>query len=97
MEFLDFGAEGIHFKTECCGAVLLIPSDKQSLGPRVDNHGGGILLLRSEEQNSDPRRGHNKEEILLTVHGFKQLCMAANTDKARRVRDYYISMLYGPS
>ncbi len=30
-----------------------------------------------------PRGGHNKEEIILTVHGFKQLCMAANTDKAR--------------
>ena len=29
---------------------------------------------------------------LLTVHGFKQLCMAANTDKARKVRDYYIAM-----
>ena len=32
------------------------------------------------------------KNVLLTVHGFKQLCMAANTDKARKVRDYYIAM-----
>ena len=36
--------------------------------------------------------GQNKEQVLLTVHGFKQLCMVANTDKARKVRDYYIAM-----
>ena len=28
----------------------------------------------------------------MTVHGFKQLCMAANTENARKVRDYYIAM-----
>ncbi|PNG99378.1 hypothetical protein TSOC_014845, partial [Tetrabaena socialis] len=39
-----------------------------------------------------PLGGSNKEQILLTIHGFKQLCMAANTDKGRRVREYYISM-----
>ncbi len=32
------------------------------------------------------------EITLLTVHGFKQLCMQAGTDKARRVRDYYLTM-----
>ena len=49
------------------------------------------LLLQPQEQTTG-RGGHNKECILLTIHGFKQLCMAANTDKARRVRDYYITM-----
>lgn len=34
----------------------------------------------------------SKEQVLLTVNGFKQLCIAANTDKARRVREYYIAM-----
>jgi phage anti-repressor protein len=53
---------------------------------------GASLLLRSEEQTSDPRGGHNKEDVRMTVHGFKQLCMAANTDKSRRIRDYYIAM-----
>jgi hypothetical protein len=30
--------------------------------------------------------------IMLTPNGFKQFCMAANTEEARRVREYYISM-----
>ncbi|PNH02084.1 hypothetical protein TSOC_011967 [Tetrabaena socialis] len=40
----------------------------------------------------NPLGGRPKEQTLLTIHGFKQLCMAANTDKGRRVREYYISM-----
>ncbi|PNH03000.1 hypothetical protein TSOC_010985 [Tetrabaena socialis] len=51
-----------------------------------------FLLLPKEEQKAEPRGGSNKEQILMTIHGFKQLCMAANTDKGRRVREYYISM-----
>ncbi len=44
-----------------------------------------ISLLRSEERVYG---GQNKEKVLMTVHGFKQLCMKADTDKARRVREY---------
>ena len=36
--------------------------------------------------------GQNKETLLLTIDGFKQLCMSANTPKAMRVRMYYINM-----
>lgn len=36
--------------------------------------------------------GRNKEAIFLTVVGFKSLCMAVNTDTAKRVREYYINM-----
>ena len=61
---------------------------------------GEILLRQLAEQDSDHWGGHNKETVLMTVHGFKQLCMAAkrsfagsfaasNTEAARRVRDYY--------
>lgn len=32
------------------------------------------------------------EGVMLTVHGFKHMCMAASTDKARRVREYYPTM-----
>ncbi|PNG98982.1 hypothetical protein TSOC_015247, partial [Tetrabaena socialis] len=52
----------------------------------------GFLLLPKEEQKAEHRGGSNKEHILLTIHGFKQLCMSANTEKGRRVREYYISM-----
>jgi hypothetical protein len=35
------------------------------------------------------------QTVVMTVHGFKQLCMVANTDKSRRIRDYYIAMEAG--
>ncbi|PNH12536.1 hypothetical protein TSOC_000505 [Tetrabaena socialis] len=54
--------------------------------------GGRFLLRQKAEQKSEPRGGSNKEQILLTIHGFKQLCMSANTEKGRRVREYYIGM-----
>ena len=40
-----------------------------------------------ERNNPNPERRY-----LLTVNGFKRLCMAAETDKAKRVREYYITM-----
>ncbi|PNG85898.1 hypothetical protein TSOC_015326, partial [Tetrabaena socialis] len=59
----------------------------------AENPLGGQFLLRPKaEQKDEHRGGSNKEHILMTIHGFKQLCMAANTDKGRRVREYYISM-----
>ena len=66
---------------------------------------GGVVLLITEEQASKrdhpggfpptcgkPIGGRPSQHIIMTEHGFEQLCMAANTDKARRVRDYYIAM-----
>lgn len=35
---------------------------------------------------------HNKERILLSPNTFKELCLLANTDKAKRIRMYYIRM-----
>ena len=58
------------------------------------------LLLRPQEQvpNTDATgrnlggAGLNKETILLTVNGFKMFCMMAGTEKAKRVRMYYIAI-----
>jgi hypothetical protein len=47
-----------------------------------------VLLPQVGEQKQDGRGGVNKESVVMTVHGFKQLCMQAGTEKARRVRDY---------
>lgn len=33
-----------------------------------------------------------KETILLTVRGFKQLCLTSKTERARSIREYYLSM-----
>ena len=36
--------------------------------------------------------GHNRERIMLTVSGFKHLCMVAGTAQAMKVREYYLTM-----
>jgi phage anti-repressor protein len=46
------------------------------------------FLLRRENLHG----GRPAMQVMLTVNGFKQMCMLANTDAARQVRDYYISM-----
>ena len=82
--------EGVDFK------VLLSQSGKQ-----VGNtNSTSDLLSRSKEQvgnvNADGRNlggaGLNKETIFLTVNGFKAFCMLAGTEKAKRVRQYYIAI-----
>ena len=40
----------------------------------------------------NPLGGRPTQEYLLTPNGFKQLCMVADTTKARQVREYYIAM-----
>lgn len=40
----------------------------------------------------NPLGGRPTQDYLLTVHGFKQLCMAADTVKSREVREYYLAM-----
>lgn len=36
--------------------------------------------------------GHNKMKTMMTVKTFKKLCMKAGTEKADKVRDYYLKM-----
>ena len=36
--------------------------------------------------------GQNKETILMTVHGFKHLCMSVRTERGRETRRYFIMM-----
>ncbi len=50
------------------------------------------LLLNPQKQTSAARGGHNKETILLTVDGFKELCMMVGTDRGRQTRSYYLKM-----
>jgi phage anti-repressor protein len=53
------------------------------------------LLLTTEEQvGKEGTRwgGHNRERIMLTVRGFKELCVMANTEHGKRMRHYYMTM-----
>lgn len=42
--------------------------------------------------DDDGRGGHNKDVIMMTVRGFKKLCMSSGTEKGQEVREYYIAM-----
>lgn len=52
------------------------------------------LLRFGPEQDQDVVNvgAHNKERILLSPNTFKELCLLANTEKAKRIRMYYIRM-----
>jgi phage anti-repressor protein len=36
--------------------------------------------------------GHNKENIILKINTFKDFCMRASTEKAKRIRNYYLKL-----
>ena len=51
------------------------------------------LLFRRDEQKKDENRGgHNKEDIMLNVDTFKNLCMLAKTDRGKAIRKYYVKL-----
>ncbi len=60
----------------------------------VDGQHFKTLRIQADKQTGEAqgRGGTNKERVLMTVNGFKQFCMAANTDKAKLIREYYITM-----
>ena len=70
--------------------VLLCRSAKQNPHESYNN----VLLHSLVEQNPphDTRGGINREQVLMTVKGFKKFCLAAGTEKARRLHEYYITM-----
>ena len=49
-----------------------------------------VALLRTEKRKNEG--GFNKEEILLNVDTFKNLCMIVKTDKGKEIRKYYIKL-----
>lgn len=52
-----------------------------------------ILLTRAGKQDeSNVHGGHNKEEIVMTIDGFKRFCMKAKTQKADEIHAYYIKL-----
>ena len=51
-----------------------------------------LLLQPQKQTSSDPRGGFNKESIMLNVDTFKNLCMIARTEKAKKIRMYYVKM-----
>lgn len=48
-----------------------------------------IIILRMEGQI---QAGYNKEDVLLNVNTFKNLCMTAKTKKGKEIRRYYLKL-----
>ena len=67
-------------------ANLLLPPQQQVL-----THGGHNLFLSKEKQVLT-HGGHNKQTIMMTINTFKEMCILANTPKAKQVRMYYLKM-----
>jgi len=52
-----------------------------------------LLFPMEKQKNTDETRGgHNREDIMLNVDTFKNLCMIAKTGKGREIRKYYVKL-----
>ena len=49
-----------------------------------------VALFHTEKRKNEG--GHNKEDIMLNVDTFKNLCMIAKTEKGKSIRKYYIKL-----
>lgn len=47
-----------------------------------------------DKQDTEQKKhgGHNKQTILLSIKTFKSFCMKAQTQKAKKIHDYYLKM-----
>lgn len=50
------------------------------------------VRIQRIQEVSNMHGGQNREKILLTTNAFKELCLCANTDTSKRIRQYYIKM-----
>jgi phage anti-repressor protein len=53
-----------------------------------------VLLFPMEKQKTteETRGGHNKEEVMLNIDTFKNLCMIAKTSQGKDIRKYYVKL-----
>lgn len=49
-----------------------------------------IALVHTEKRKNEG--GANKEDVMLNIDTFKNLCMLAKTDKGKKIRSYYVKL-----
>lgn len=64
---------------------------KRALANCLEENVHYAITAATLEANSE-RGGQNKEEVKMTVHAFKRLCMAVKTERGEMVRGYYIAL-----
>lgn len=47
---------------------------------------------KKQKTTDETRGGHNKEDIMLNIDTFKNLCMIAKTNKGKEIRRYYVKL-----
>ena len=86
----------IGFEQKCHAKRLLINKFEINIHYEIIND-HTKLLSRSGERDVNKGKsaalaGENKEIILLTVECFKLLCFESQTDKSKKIRNYYITI-----
>ena len=52
-----------------------------------------MLIPKDEQNNTDETKGgHNKENVMLNIDTFKNMCMLVKTDKSKEIRKYYVKL-----
>jgi phage anti-repressor protein/DNA-binding transcriptional MerR regulator len=51
-----------------------------------------LFPMEKQKHTDETRGGHNKENIMLNVDTFKNLCMLAKTDRGKQIRKYYVKL-----
>ena len=59
----------------------------------TENEDYKIMLISSQKQDSYEKwGGSNKQKVMLNTDTFKNLCMLARTEKAKKIRMYYVKL-----
>jgi phage anti-repressor protein len=80
-KWLGFGKKG-----DCKN--LLSNNFKENEDYRVEK----LAAANAEASFTEQHGGQNKENILMTIHCFKKLCLKAKTKKSDEIHDYYIKL-----
>jgi phage anti-repressor protein len=66
--------------------------DYKTLLVRKDEQKHTYETFLEQKKTEESRGGYNKEQIMLNVDTFKNLCMIAKTEKGKEIRKYYVKL-----
>ena len=74
--------------------IVIFRTEKNLNGKDLSRKDEKTSLFPTEKQKhrDETRGGHNKEDVMLNVDTFKNLCMLAKTNKGKEIRKYYVKL-----
>ena len=92
--YLQYGDDNTHYVIDLDDAWIWLGFSRKDKAKRT--------LVNNFEQETDyiitlPRAGErtggqNKEQIMMNIETFKNMCMLSNTEKGKQTRKYYVKM-----